>query len=525
MYNPDQYNLYKDIQARTNGEIYIGVVGPVRTGKSTFIKKFMEQIVIPNIEDTDSRERAIDELPQSAAGRTVMTTEPKFIPKEAAEIKIANDIKMSVRMIDCVGYMVDGAIGHLENDTERMVKTPWFDHAIPFTQAAETGTRKVITDHSSIGIVVTTDGSIGEIERNDYVNAEEKTINELKKIGKPFIVILNTLTPLAKETNELAAELSAKYGAMVVPVNAAKLKKEDINMLLTYIIEDFPVTGIYFYPPSWTGRIENSEHIKSELIRAAKEVLRKFVKIRDVKDKNIIVKTENNDTAKDTVITGEEMKNILSGEAPEDVFYSDAVNEISIKNMDIKTGTVAVCINLKDECYYNYIGSMIKEDIEDEYRFFDILKELADKKREFEKVSAALEQINQIGYGVVTPLMEEIELEEPVIIKHGSRYGVKIRATAPSVHMIQADIVTEIAPIVGSEEQAKDLINYIMSCKSETNTGIWDANIFGKSMKQLVEEGISTKINRLSSESRSKLKDTMHKIVNESNGGIVCIII
>lgn len=488
------FDIYKDINARTNGEIYIGVVGPVRTGKSTFIKRFMDLLVIPNIDDVHSRERAIDELPQSAAGKTVMTTEPKFIPKEAAKISLSDDVELQVRMIDCVGYMVDGAIGHIEDEQERMVKTPWFDHEIPFTQAAEIGTKKVINEHSTIGIVVTTDGSIGDIPREGYAPVEEKTIDELKKLGKPFVVLLNSVKPFSEPAISLANELETRYDVDVIPINCEQLRREDINKIMSHVIEVFPVTEIDFYPPRWTEMLAKDHYLKKDIISSAKDVLKKFKRMKDVKQSNL--KTD-----------------------------SQHIEKLQLNKTNYEDGVVSLNINVPDTYYYEMISNMTGLEVESEYQFFRVLKELAERKIEFEKVSTACEQVKQRGYGVVTPVQDEIMLDEPELIRHGNKFGVKVRATAPSVHMIQANITTEIAPIVGSEDQAKDLIKYMKQQQDETEGGIWETNIFGKSMKQLVDEGISTKINRMSEESQMKLQDTMQKIINDSNGGLICIII
>lgn len=493
-YNTGTYDIYRDINARTGGEIYIGVVGPVRTGKSTFIKRFMDLLVIPNIEDTNSRERAIDELPQSAAGKTVMTTEPKFIPKEAAQIQIADDISLKVRMIDCVGYMVEGALGHIENEQERMVKTPWFDYEIPFTQAAEIGTKKVINEHSSIGIVVTTDGSIGELSRENYLVAEEKTIEELKKIGKPFVVLLNSIKPYGETATKLADELAQTYDTDVIPINCEQLRKEDIHKILSNVVEVFPVTEIGFYPPKWTEMLGRDHYLKKEIINSAKEVLSKMRRMKDAKNKNCVTESPH-------------------------------IKSIQINKLQMEDGTVSVQINIDDAYYYEMISNMTGLSVESEYQFLSVIKELAAKKQEFEKVSSACEQVKMTGYGVVTPAEDEISIEEPELIKHGNKFGVKIKANAPSVHMIQANIMTEIAPIVGSEEQAMDLIRYMKEQKEQTEGGIWETNIFGKTMKQLVDEGMTSKINRMTEESQKKLQDTMQKIINDSNGGLICIII
>ena len=490
----DNFNVYKDIKARTNGEIYIGVVGPVRTGKSTFIKRFMDLLVIPNIEDVHSRERAIDELPQSAAGKTVMTTEPKFIPKEAVDISVLGDVDLSVRMIDCVGYMVEGALGHTENEQERLVKTPWFDYEIPFTQAAELGTKKVINDHSTIGIVVTCDGSFGDIPRESYVVPEERTIEELKKIGKPFVVLLNSNRPMSEETRQLAEKLNEKYDVTVMPINCEQLKKDDISRILSSVLSVFPITEISFYLPKWIEMFPRDHYIKASIIETAKEVLSKLNLMKDVNEENCTVD-------------------------------NPYINDFKVDKMVMEDGTVKMIVDIDNRFYYDIISEMTGIPVSGEYEFMKMIKELAAKKQEYEKVSYACEQVKHKGYGVVSPSQNEIMIEEPQVIRHGNKYGVKIKANAPSVHMIQANIETEIAPIVGTEEQALDLIAYMKEQAETSPEGIWETNIFGKTMKQLVDEGIASKISKMNDDSQMKLQETMQRIINESNGGLICIII
>lgn len=489
-----QFDVYNDIQARTGGEIYIGVVGPVRTGKSTFIKRFMDLLVIPNIEDVHSKERAIDELPQAAAGKTIMTTEPKFIPKEAADVVLNDETRLKIRLIDCVGYMVDGASGHIENQHERMVKTPWYDHEIPFTQAAEIGTKKVINDHSTIGIVVTTDGSFGDLPRSNYLDAEEKTIDELKKLGKPFIVLLNTNKPYSNDTLQIAEEISDKYNVTVMPLNAEQLKKEDINRIMENIVSVFPVTELDFYMPKWAEMLPEDHWLKVDLIQAVKSLFQNITEVKDAKSINLTTD-------------------------------SKYVKKFKIDNVNMQDGTVQVNVEFDDVYYYQILSDLIGVQIAGEYQLISTLRELAAKKSEYEKVSQATELVRTKGYGVVSPMRDEIRIDEPEVMKHGNKFGVKIKASAPSIHMIKADIQTEVAPIVGSEDQAKDLINYINANAKDNPEGIWETNIFGKTIRQLVDDGINSKINKLTDESQVKLQETMQKIINDSNGGIVCIII
>lgn len=490
----DNYNVYKDIEARTKGEIYIGVVGPVRTGKSTFIKRFMELMVLPDIEDEHQMARTRDELPQSAAGKTIMTTEPKFIPKEAALIKLDDGIQAKVRLIDCVGFMVEGAAGHIENDTERLVKTPWFDYEIPFTKAAEIGTRKVINDHSTIGIVVTTDGSIGELKRPNYISAEEKTVQELKSLGKPFILLLNSLKPYSDETTVLAKELMEKYQVAVLPVNCEQLKKDDIYHILDRVLKEFPVTELDFYIPKWLEILPASHWLKSQVIQTVRDVMKKVSHMKDV-SREVLVPS------------------------------SEAVKGLKLQNMEMADGSVSVGVDVDDSYYYQILSDYVGIPIEGEYQLMQTLSNLARMQSEYEKVQNAMNQVRLKGYGVVTPDRSEIMLDEPQVIKHGNKYGVKMKAEAPSINMIKAHIETEIAPIVGSEQQAEDLIAYIKQNAKESDEGIWSTNIFGKSIEQIVEDGIQAKVSQMTEDCQMKLQDTLQKIINDSNGGMICIII
>ena len=488
-----EYDLYNDIQSRCGGEIYIGVVGPVRTGKSTFIKRFMDLMVLPNMVESYEKERVVDELPQSAGGKTITTTEPKFIPKEAAKLSLGDGIEARVRLIDCVGYMVDGASGHMEDDAERMVKTPWFAEEIPFTQAAEIGTRKVINDHSTIGIVITCDGSFGDIPRENYLAAEERTIRELKKLKKPFVVLLNTAKPYGEEAVRIAEEIGNKYAVSVMPVNCEQLKKEDINQILENILYEFPLTMIEFYMPKWVEMLPAGHRMKVDLIGRVKEIMQQYNCIRDVKN------------------------NPVTLEGP-------FIKKCKMDSINMADGCIRVWLDVDDAYYYEMLSDMVGENIDNEYHLLSVLKEMAKMKKEDVKVLHAIDSVRQKGYGVVTPERDEIRLDKPEVIRHGNKFGVKIRAESPSIHMIRANIETEISPIVGSEEQAQDLIRFI-SDSSQSEAGIWETNIFGKSVEQLVNDGITGKLTMIGDESQLKLQETMQKIVNDSNGGMVCIII
>lgn len=493
-----EFDLYKDIKNRTGGELYLGVVGPVRTGKSTFIKRFMDLMVLPFMEDEHAKERTLDELPQSAAGKTIMTTEPKFIPQEAAEIVLPGEdktdekLRIKVRLIDCVGFMVEGATGHMEGSEKRMVKTPWSDREIPFVEAASIGTEKVIRDHATVGIVVTTDGSIGELERENYIEAEEKTVEELKKIGKPYVMLLNSKKPYSDETVKLASELGEKYQTAVIPVNCEQLRKEDVYRILEGILYEFPVARVEFFIPKWVEMLEADHPMKAEVIKTASDILAGMQKTKDVYQVNV---------------------------TPEKY-----VSKIKIEELDPSRGCVKIRMEIGEEYYYENMSELTGVPISGEYELISMIKELAGLKESYEKVADAFKEVQVKGYGVVNPGLSDITMEEPVLIRHGNKFGVKMKAISPSIHMIRANIETEIAPIVGSEEQANDLISYIKEGQ-KSKEGAWETNIFGKSIGELMEDGIRGKIAMMDDECQMKLQDTMQKIVNDNNGGMVCIII
>lgn len=505
------FDLYKDIQGRTKGEIYIGVVGPVRTGKSTFIKRFMDLFVLPYIEDENIRQRAMDELPQSAAGRTIMTTEPKFIPQEAAKIKLADQSDIQVRLIDCVGFMVDGASGHMEGDENRMVKTPWFDQEIPFVDAARVGTKKVIRDHATIGIVVTTDGSIGELPRESYLEAERTTIDEIREIGKPYVIVVNSERPYSEETKRLADSLAQTYGTVAIPVNCQQMHREDVMKIMNAILLEFPVTRMDFFIPKWTEMLPREHAVKASILSAASNMLMRVDKAKDIYS-----------------MFGEKLSETFTmdncGEKAEGTCSPAVVGEVQISGINLANGTVTIRMEVDDKYYFAYISDMTGVTITGEYQMISMLRGLSAMKAEYEKVKDAMESVEQKGYGVVMPGLSDIRMEDPVLIQHGGKYGVKMRALSPSIHMIKANIETEIAPIVGSEEQARDLIEYIKAGE-ESGEGLWTTNIFGKSVGELMEDGIRSKIMQMDDECQLKLQDTMQKIVNDSNGGLICIII
>ncbi len=490
-----EYNIYKDIAERTGGDVYLGVVGPVRTGKSTFIKKFMDLFVIPNMSDENEIARAQDELPQSADGKTIMTTEPKFIPNEAVEINASDNARMRVRLIDCVGYIVDEALGHTEDGTPRMVSTPWSDEPMEFGVAAEIGTKKVICDHSTIGIMITTDGSITDIPRESYVSAEARVAQELSAQGKPYIIILNTKYPTMPETEDLRAYLSNKYSAPVVAANCAELDTDGIKKILEQVLLSFPITQIAINLPDWVEALPDDHDIKNVLYT------------------NCFAATENVETLSqlDSALTA--------------MMQCDYVSGAVASEIDLGTGMATVDIDVPKELYYKTVKEMSGFDVSDEGKLLTLLTSLSAMKQEYDKIKIALTEVENKGYGIVTPTIDELSLEEPEIVRQGSRYGVKLRASAPSIHMIKANIETEVCPIVGTEKQSEELVHYLLSEFESNPAEIWQSNIFGKSLHELVNEGLNNKLNRMPDEAQIKLQETLQKIINEGSGGLICIIL
>lgn len=488
-------NLYQDISKRTDGDIYVGVVGPVRTGKSTFIKNFMDLLVIPNIDNEYKKERARDELPQSAGGRTIMTTEPKFIPNEAIEITLDDNLKFKTRLVDCVGYLVDNAIGYLEDDMPRMVKTPWSDEEMPFETAAEIGTKKVIDEHSTIGVLVTTDGTITDIPREDYIIAEERVVSELKALDKPFIILLNSEDPNSEYTQELAEKLSDKYQTSVMPINCANLTINDINTMFSKILYEFPAQQIAIKLPRWIDGLDFSHPIKAELFNEIKEAFEDIHVLKDIRN------------------------------CTKRISKTEIISRTSISNIELGSGNIKVEIDLKEELFYQVLTEITGVTVQNEGDLFSIISELSSAKKKYDKIEYALEEVNAKGYGIVTPSIDELELDEPEMVKQGSRFGVKLKATAPSIHMIRTNVTTEVSPIVGSEKQSEELVNYLLSGFENDPKQIWESNIFGKSLHELVNEGLQTKLSKMPEEAQLKLQETLERIVNEGSGGLICIIL
>ncbi len=489
------YNIYQDIAERTQGDIYMGVVGPVRTGKSTFIKRFMDLLVIPNITNEYQQERARDELPQSAAGKTIMTTEPKFIPNEAIEITVADNAKLKVRMIDCVGYVVDSALGHIENDAPRMVSTPWFDHDIPFNEAAEIGTKKVITEHSTIGIMITSDGSVTEINRDEYVKSEERVVNELKGINKPFVIILNSAHPTAANTQSLRMELETKYSVPVMAINCVEMNQSDIQNIMEKVLFEFPLREIKFNMPKWIDSLDSTHWLKQSIFNCVISSLDNVNKINDIHK--------------------------LNSKAEECEYISRCFAD----TMYPGKGSIVMQINVNEGLFYKVLGEMSGFEIANDGKLIKLMRELSDMKKNYDKIEYALHQVNETGYGIVCPTIDDLTLEEPEMFKQGGRFGVRLKASAPSIHMIRADIETEVSPVVGSEKQSQELVNYLLEEFEVDPKKIWESNIFGKSLHELVNEGLHNKLNRMPEDAQSKLRETLQKIINEGSGGLICIIL
>lgn len=488
-------SIYNDIAKRTDGDIYIGVVGPVRTGKSTFIKQFMESLVIPNISSDYRRERAIDELPQSAAGKTIMTTEPKFIPEEAVEVCLDDGGKFNVRMIDCVGYIIPSSIGYFENEAPRMVVTPWFDAEVPFNMAAEVGTQKVITEHSTIGLVITTDGSITDLPREEYEECEERVIAELQQINKPFVVLLNCVSPKSDEAEELAKRLTEKYKTPVIPVNCLELEEDTIKEILTQILYAFPIKEINIEMPKWITSLDKGHWLKENIFTKIKSAACRLEHLREIKG------------------------------CCEDIKGCEFVTNSAIKTIDLGKGSATLEISINQDLFFKIIGESTGLEIENESDLLPQILELVKIKKSYEKIASALEEVEATGYGIVMPSMEELTLDEPEIIKQGGKYGIKLKATAPSIHMIKTTIATEIAPIVGSEKQSEELVLYMLNDFEESPQKIWESNIFGKSLHELVNEGLHNKLFKMPADARLKLQETIERIINEGCSGLICFIL
>lgn len=486
-------SMYQDMASRTGSSIYIGVVGPVRTGKSTFIKRFMETQVLPNIENDYRRERARDELPQSGSGRTIMTAEPKFVPEEAAEVRLPDGTSFSVRLIDCVGYMVPGAVGQFEDLAPRMVMTPWYDHEIPMTEAAELGTRKVICDHSTVGIVVTTDGSVTDIPRSDYLEAEERVIRELQELGKPFVVLVNSLHP--EEARPLAEELQQKYGVRCLAVNCLELGEGDLQEILRSLLYEFPVQELQLFFPEWVEALPPEHPIPAGLYHAVGQEARRLEHVRQLKGCMAALE------------------------------QSEQIRSVMLRQMDLGTGVGQVEVQLPRSLFYDTVNQQTGLSITDDGDLMEQLVTLAGLRKEYDRVAQAVSSARSTGYGVVMPSVEELELEDPEIVRQGGRYGVRMKASAPSIHMLRADVSTTVSPIVGNEKQSQDMVNYLLQEFEGEPGKLWESNIFGRSFHEIVGEDLQAKLKRMPEDSQKKLREALERILNEGSGGLICIIL
>lgn len=491
----EERSIYKDIESRTGGNIYIGVVGPVRTGKSTFIKRFMDTLVLPNITDDNLRERATDELPQSSAGRTIMTTEPKFVPENAVTVTLEDNARLNVRMIDCVGYIVESAMGYIEEDGERMVRTPWSEEEMPFRKAAELGTKKVITDHSTIGVMVTTDGSIGDIDREDYVRAEERVAAELSASGKPYIILLNTTAPESASSSALANSLSQKYGAPALPVDCAVMDENTVKGILATLLFEFPIREIHVKLPAWLSGLEKDNWLRTAIFSAIRDRAKDIERIREVQD--------------------------AAGALTENEYIDSA----ELSSMDLGVGRADVTVKPQDGLFYRILTEKSGIEITDERGLMTCICELSKSKESYDRIGKAYEDVLEKGYGIVMPTMEELSLEEPEIVRQNGKYGIRLKASAPSIHMMRVCTTAEVTPIVGSEQQSEELVTYLLKEFEESPAKIWDSNIFGKSVSDLVNEGLHNKLYRMPEKARLKIGETVEKIINDGCNGLICIIL
>ncbi|MCD7741137.1 MAG: stage IV sporulation protein A [Ruminococcus sp.] len=487
-------DIYSDIALRTGGDIYIGVVGPVRTGKSTFIKNFMEQLVIPNIDGDFRRERAADELPQSSGGRTIMTTEPKFIPEEAVSVSLGT-AHFNLRMIDCVGYVIPSSQGYFENEAPRMVMTPWFEDEVPFNMAAEVGTRKVITEHSTIGLVITTDGSITDLPREEYEECEERVISELKQAGKPFVTLLNCVNPFSASAKELASRLSEKYGGTVLPISCAQLDEEVIERVFTEVLYAFPISEISVEAPAWVNSLESGHWFRTAFYDSLRRASRSVTTLKDA----------------------DEFARLL-----EECEY---ISSASVTHTDLSCGRATVSAVPDSDLFIRIIGEAAGISLEDESELIPKISELVRIREKYSRLAGALDEAERTGYGIVMPSLDELSLEEPEIIKQSGKYGIRLKATAPSIHLMKTMICTEVAPIVGSEKQSEELVMSLMSDFDDSPGKIWESNIFGKSLHELVSEGLNTKLAKLPTDARLKLCETLSRMINEGCSGLICLIL
>lgn len=491
----EKVDIFKDIAERTGGDIYLGVVGAVRTGKSTFIKRFMESIVLPNIESESERARAVDELPQSSAGRTIMTTEPKFVPNNAVEIAVAEGLTVNVRLVDCVGYAVEGAIGYEDEHGPRMINTPWFDDPIPFQEAAEIGTRKVIQEHSTLGVVVTTDGTISEIPRTSYVESEERVVNELKEVGKPFVLIVNSTQPNSDRAQELREELAEKYDIPVIAMSVAQMTENDMLAVLREVLYEFPVHEVNVNIPSWVMVLDEKHWLRSHFESSVRETVQDIRRLRDV----------------DRVV--------------QQFSEYDFIDRAGLADMNMGQGVAEIDLHAPDELYDRVLMEVVGVEIRGKDHLLELMQDFAHAKREYDQFAESLEMVKTTGYGIAPPRLEDMILDEPELIRQGPRFGVRLKAKAPSIHMIRVDVQSEFSPIIGTEKQSEELMRYLMQDFEENPLKIWDSDIFGRSLHSIVREGIQGKLAMMPDNARYKLQETLGRIINEGSGGLIAIIL
>lgn len=491
----DKFDLYRDIAERTGGDIYIGVVGPVRTGKSTFIRKVMDLLVLPNMEDSYAKERVVDELPQSGTGRTIMTTQPKFVPNQAVPIDLMDNAHMQVRMVDCVGYMVKDAMGYLENEVPRMVRTPWYDYDIPFEDAAEMGTRKVIRDHSTIGVMVTTDGSITDIPRSSYIEAEERVVNELKGMHRPFVIILNSSDPWNETTEKMRDSLAKKYEVPVITLDVMNMSADDVNGMLETILFEFPIRQMIIKMPMWMQALSPEHWLIMGIMDGIRNATMKIDKVRDCPS------------------------------LPDFIQETEFINQPTLSEMNLGRGEMTFDLQPKEGIFYKILGDECGYPIQSDFHLVSIMKGLVTAKREYDKVSQALKSVRDTGYGLVPPSLDELKLEEPEIVRHGNRFGVRLKASAPSLHMIRVDIQTEVSPVVGTEKQSLDMMENLLSDFENDPNKLWGTQIFGRSLHDMVKDGLANKLFRMPEEAQTKIQETLQRIINEGSGGIICILL
>jgi stage IV sporulation protein A len=494
-YSVEKVDIFKDIAERTGGDIYLGVVGAVRTGKSTFIKRFMETVVLPNIASEAERVRAVDELPQSAAGKTIMTTEPKFVPNQAVQLRVSEGLDVNIRLVDCVGYAVEGAKGYEDENGPRMITTPWFDEPIPFQEAAEIGTRKVIQEHSTLGVVVTTDGSIAEIPRSSYVEAEERVISELKEVGKPFVLIINSTRPRSEEAIQLRGELQAKYDIPVITMSVATMGEEEVISVLREVLYEFPVHEVNVNLPSWVMVLNENHWLRSNYENSVRDTVKDIRRLRDV----------------DRVVS--------------QFSEYDFIARAGLSGMNMGQGVAEIDLYAPDELYDRILMEVVGVEIRGKDHLLQLMQEFSHAKREYDRFAEALEMVKATGYGIAAPTLAEMALDEPELIRQGSRFGVRLKATAPSIHMIRVDVESEFAPIIGSEKQTEELVRYLMQDFEADPIKIWESDIFGRSLHSLVREGIQGKIAMMPDNARYKLQETLGRIINEGSGGLIAIIL